>query len=263
MKTLLLDCSPKRSCSTSGYLLSHLSVQIRGEKHREKLLIKNYRSICERLADMDTLVLAMPIYVDGVPGSVLRFFEYLQAYREEHDLPSLRVYAIVNCGFYEGRQTATAHAIIQNFCDRCGFQYMGGIGQGAGEMIGVIRFVNPFIAVAVSLIQFIVNAIILGPSFTFLEACRRVGPINITVNILLYFIFNIFMYIAMCRLGSAVRKQKKTDVIYSTVFCPRPLFVVFADLFWIIKAMLRGVPVWKLCARPYTPRSSDATDRTA
>lgn len=250
MKTLFVDCSPKKKWSTSSYLLSSLSVLLSGEKEKIKLVPKNYETICKELKEVDAIVLGMPIYVDGVPASVLRFFEFVEAYRKEHDLPRVKVYAIVNCGFYEGKQTKTTHRIIEHWCERCGFSYLGGIGQGAGEMIGVIRFVNPFIAVVGTLIQFIITALVMGSPFSFAETWDKVGFLNIGINVGLFFIFNIFMYISMVKLAKACRNLKSTPVIYSTVFCPRFLFVIFADLFWIIKALLRGVPVWRLKEKP-------------
>lgn len=254
MKTLLVDCSPKKRLSTSSYLLSNLSVGLWGEKKKIKLVPKNYDAILEKMQQADAVVLAMPIYVDGVPASVLRFFEYAAQHCAKPLAAPPKVYAMVNCGFYEGKQTQTCHSIIENWCKRCGFAYMGGIGQGAGEMIGVIRFVNPFIAVAVSLIQFIIHAILLGNEFTFQEACRRVGLINISVNIGLFFVFNLLLYVALHKLAKCIRHGQSTPVVYSTVFCPRFLFVLFADLFWIIKALLRGVPVWKLTDKPANRR---------
>lgn len=250
MKTLLVDCSPKKSLSTSSYLLSTLSFQLTGEKEKLKLLPKNYDSVCRSMQNADAIVLAMPIYVDGVPASVLRFFEYVQNFRTENHLPPLKVYGLVNCGFYEGEQTKTCHRIIENWCNRCGFHYMGGVGQGAGEMIGIIRFVNPFIAIVGSLIQFIIIAILSANQLTFAEICQRVGFVNIAINIGLFFIFNIFMYIAIFKLAKACRHMRSIPVIYSTVFCPRFLFVIFADLFWIIRALLHGVPVWALNEKP-------------
>lgn len=256
MKILLVDCSPKRKLSTSAYLLSVFSAQITGEKEKIKLLPKNYDLICKGMQKADAVVFAMPIYVDGVPASVLRFFEYFQNFCGENNFPPVKVYAIVNCGFYEGKQTKTCHRIIENWCNRCGLRYMGGIGQGAGEMIGVIRFVNPFIAIVGSLIQFIIYAVTSAGQFSFAEALHSIGFINIAVNIGLFFVFNTFMYIATFRLAKACRHAQSVPVIYSTVFCPRFLFVIFADLFWIIKALLRGVPVWSLKDRP-----ADRTDK--
>jgi hypothetical protein len=49
------------------------------------------------------------------------------------------IYVIINNGFYEGRQTHIAFEIVQNWCERTGVQFGGGIGQGAGEMIGAAK----------------------------------------------------------------------------------------------------------------------------
>ena len=178
------------------------------------------------------------------------FFEYVQALCERESFPEVKIYAVVNCGFYEGRQTKTCHSMIQNWCRSCGFSYEGGIGQGAGEMIGIIRFVNPFLAVALTLIQLVINAILHAEKFIFSEALLKIALINISVNMAIFLIFNIFMYIAVSRLARAIRNSSSAPLLYSTVFCPRFLFVIFADLFWIIKALLRGVPVWRLKEKP-------------
>lgn len=239
MKSLLIDCSPKKRGSTSSYLLSHLSIQIPGKKEKIKLIPKNYADICEKLNQVDAIVLAMPIYVDGVPASVLKFFEYVQAYVKGKDI-KIKVYSVVNCGFYEGNQTKSTFSIISNWCDRCGFDFRGGIGQGAGEMIGVIRYVNFFLAVFITLILFVVQCFKLGSEFTLLKALSSTNYINAIVNVVLYFVFNIFMYVSMCRLGRDIRKNRQKRIIYSTVFCPRFLFVIFADIFWVVKALFRG-----------------------
>ena len=132
METLLVDCSPKKNLSTSAYLLSTLSVQITSKKRKEKikLLPKNYDSICKSMQKADVVVFAMPIYVDGVPASVLRFFEHVQNYCVENQLPPVKVYAIVNCGFYEGEQTKTCHHIIENCVIAVAFAIWAVSGRG-------------------------------------------------------------------------------------------------------------------------------------
>jgi len=50
--------------------------------------------------------------------------------------PGLLVYAIVNNGFYEGRQNVTALDMMRNFCDRAGLAWGQGVGVGAGGMAG-------------------------------------------------------------------------------------------------------------------------------
>jgi len=42
----------------------------------------------------------------------------------------------VNNGFYEGKQNHIALEIIKNWCEHTGVKFGGGIGQGAGGMMG-------------------------------------------------------------------------------------------------------------------------------
>ena len=45
----------------------------------------------------------------------------------------------VNCGFYEGKQAAIALRIVENWCERRGFEYKQGIGCGAGGMLAHLK----------------------------------------------------------------------------------------------------------------------------
>ena len=48
------------------------------------------------------------------------------------------VYGIVNCGFYEGIQNETALKILQNWCEKTGLTWSGGIGIGGGGAMGML-----------------------------------------------------------------------------------------------------------------------------
>lgn len=61
--------------------------------------------------------------------------KYMKA---EHD-NDIYVYAIVNNGFYEGKQNHIAIDIIKNWSLRCGIHFAQGIGHGAGEMMEYLK----------------------------------------------------------------------------------------------------------------------------
>jgi hypothetical protein len=63
----------------------------------------------------------------------------LEKYFTNEEAKNITVYSIINNGFYEGKQTHIAFEVIQNWCEHCGINFGGGIGQGAGEMIGVTK----------------------------------------------------------------------------------------------------------------------------
>lgn len=244
MKTILVDCSPKKRFSTSGYLLSHLSFTLPGKKNRIKLAVKNYDKICEGIEKSDNLILALPTYVDGVPASVLKFLKYVEEFVKEKDL-KLKVYVICNCGFYEGKQNANSLAILEQWCKKCRFVYKGGLGLGAGEMFGALRIVTPFLAIFSTLIIVLALIIKYGSNLTFMHVVDSCY-LNIVINIAVYFIFNTLMYIKIAKLSYAIRKRKPFKNSFTTVLCPKFLFVFFADIFWIIRAIFKKVPVWRL-----------------
>lgn len=251
MRTLFLDCSAKKKRSTSSYLAWHLKVSVDGEKIRRKLLLREYPAILAELEQVDRLVLSMPMYVDGIPSNVLHFMQAVEEANIRREKP-LRVYVISNCGFWEGRQNKNVLAMAANWCARCGFDYMGGLGVGAGEMLGIVRYFNVILALLIGGVQMLVNAIIqlTRGGFDPIEMLKSVSVINLAINILLIFVFSSLMYVEMGRLARAVRKGRKVENRYTTVLCPRFLFVIFADLFWIIRAMFKRVPFWRLYARP-------------
>lgn len=110
MKITLINGSPKRRDSASGVILSQL-----------KGYMKNDASLCElhfftphpqpeqlqAAADSDVLIFAFPLYVDGIPSHMVSALLDLETVIREKK-KKRTVYAILNCGFYEGCQNAVA-----------------------------------------------------------------------------------------------------------------------------------------------------------
>jgi hypothetical protein len=95
--------------------------------------------IYEEIAAGDVIVLASPLYIDSIPSNVHKVLIELENYIKKENAENIIVYAIMNNGFYEGKQTRIAFEIIQNWCEHTGLKFGGGIGQGAGEMIGATK----------------------------------------------------------------------------------------------------------------------------
>ena len=77
------------------------------------------------------ILIAFPLYVDGIPSNLLR--ELIG--HEQSIPPGTRVYALVNNGFYEGEQNATAIVMLRNWCACAGLTWGQGLGVGAGEIL--------------------------------------------------------------------------------------------------------------------------------
>lgn len=138
MKMALINGSPKGGPSNSGFLLEKLKPLITegNELHSYRVNAKQLKPEQYReLNEADVIVLAFPLYFDAIPSHLLRMMVELENYRQsEPGNPNLIVYALINNGFFEGRQCTIAADIVSNWCVRCGFRFGMAVGHGAGEM---------------------------------------------------------------------------------------------------------------------------------
>ncbi len=144
MTITAINGSPKGASSNSREVISILQSMLPAETKwnivtsiKEGKRDPGTHSVDPALTAADVLVIAFPLYVDGLPASLM---EYLQSYAESHrTVPpnerKQRVFAIANCGFYEGEQNRTALEIVGHFCTSAGLDWCGGAGIGTGEMI--------------------------------------------------------------------------------------------------------------------------------
>lgn len=142
MKIAAINGSPKGDASNSREVISIIQsmslqeaewtvvTQIREENNLDSFSF-------DALFAADVLIIAFPLYVDGMPASLMKFLsQYAKgvgAFRKNMD--SQRVFAVANCGFYEGIQNELALEMTAHFCAEAGLEWCGGVGIGTGEMI--------------------------------------------------------------------------------------------------------------------------------
>jgi multimeric flavodoxin WrbA len=136
-KVVLLVGSPRTKKSTSaslgGYLLEQLAAK--GIDVETIHTYTNFNNAALASIDSaDLVILAFPLYVDGLPGALVTALEKIAAQRTGKQTQQ-RFAAISNCGFPEARHNDTALAICADFARAAGFQWAGGLSLGAGEMI--------------------------------------------------------------------------------------------------------------------------------
>ncbi|MDR2193320.1 MAG: NAD(P)H-dependent oxidoreductase [Treponema sp.] len=142
MKISIINGSQKPNGSNTSIILSVLN-NLLGKDND----IDNYtlgvnqfsEEIYNKIVLSDVIVFAFPLYTDSIPSNMLKMLIELEGFFGREKAKETVVYAIINNGFYEGKQTHIAFEIIQNWCERSGVLCGGGIGQGAGEMIGATR----------------------------------------------------------------------------------------------------------------------------
>ena len=87
MKTVFINCSPKKRFCASAYFLFLQRLFVSGNKVSEKLRTPaDHERILAELRDAQTVVFGLPLYVDGIPSHVLRFMEELEAFCRNMDI---------------------------------------------------------------------------------------------------------------------------------------------------------------------------------
>jgi multimeric flavodoxin WrbA len=139
--------------SNTGIILNRLNFHIKKEHEVINYVLGSKQfspGIYKEIIAGNIVVLAFPLYIDSIPSNVLKMLIALEdcIKKEKNSMDERcsaagliagQVYAIINNGFYEGSQTHIAFEMIQNWCERTGLKFGGGIGQGAGEMLGATK----------------------------------------------------------------------------------------------------------------------------
>jgi multimeric flavodoxin WrbA len=141
VKVALINGSPKPRGSASAMLLDGLRACLPAGLECVECPLHAVRPAedpARLLLDTDALVLACPVYVDGLPAHLLTALEGLEAplRRGGH---GQRVYALVNCGFYEGAQTVNALDMLRCWSGRAGLIWGRGMGVGAGGALHALK----------------------------------------------------------------------------------------------------------------------------
>lgn len=242
MKILILNGSPRRKNSTSGYLAKMLRI----------LLCRHSVKICSIMSDseneifnefnsIDALVVSLPLYVDGMPSHVVSFLKKAEKICRENDC-HFNVYAVSNNGFIEGKQNAVQLEQFHCWCNRAGLEWSGGIGIGGGEMLRVLSLIYPcLIAFNVLSALFWISKGAEANLRLFSQALQNLG---IFVFFCFHFWFTIF------KLSLDIRKKRKAEKNrFTRIFVPAPIFIIFADIFMVISSVFNGRFIFMLLGR--------------
>lgn len=246
MNMVMLNFSPKGEKSNSEYFLKLFSRQ-----QTENISgMGNVQSVFDKIKDADVIVAAFPLYVDGLPSHMLAFLQGLEEYAKDKPL-SGRCYGIVNNGFYEGEQCKPALDILHVFCIRTGLDWGGGIGIGGGEMLGSIRWL-PLVSGAMTGLMSVYQMVFMIAADRF-HVTQWIAGIPwrwFFSGVIMWLLFSGGMLLRMLQMKAAVRKGNMfLDVYTHPTFCPRFLFVIFADVFWVISAARNRTGFWNLRKR--------------
>jgi multimeric flavodoxin WrbA len=138
-KVLFLNGSPRKGSGNSEYLVGLLQEKIGKDNAYDEVYAADRMEAEAEHAQADAIVVVFPLYVDSLPHHLIRWLCSFEKILKETPHKTIPLYALANCGFYEGLQNATALEILKNFCDKCGLSWRGGVGIGTGEMLKAVK----------------------------------------------------------------------------------------------------------------------------
>ena len=233
MKTVFINASPKKRFCASAYFLFLQRLFVGGRQVSRKLRTPaDYEGILHELDDAQAVVFSLPLYVDAVPSHVLRFMERMEAYCKEKGL-RLSVYCLANNGFIEGRQNEPLMQVFENFCARAGLGWGGGVGVGGGVMLNVYRIVY-LVQIGLLLLNILLTLFNTG-SFYARDALLNFGQ---HTAVILYLNLGVLFY--LIRMGRFIRRGDCAGKKYTRILIPSFLFILFADVFFVIFSVLEG-----------------------
>lgn len=137
MKIALINGSPKMGENNSGYFANEMEKLLSACEVVSIRISRPHINEQDRalLAGCNALLFCFPLYVDSIPSQLLTVLMELETFFREKQIKA-NVYAVVNCGFYEGVQNHIAFDVLRNWSNRAGLCWRQGVGIGAGEMLG-------------------------------------------------------------------------------------------------------------------------------
>lgn len=151
------------------------------------------------------------MYVDSLPSTVIKFLCDFEEYARKSRKRST-VYAVVNCGFYEGIQNKHAIQIIKNFCEKVKYSWRFGVGIGAGE---------------------------------FLRETKEVIPINSKVKL------NIYESLQEIKKDIESSNEEVKQSIFVSPRFPKFMYIFAGNRGWIKSAKIKAISKKQLYAKPF------------
>ena len=142
---LLIGSAKAPGTSSSEALLTFLAKQLEAKGIETRLeyvarLSHRPEVLFEAIEAADLFVLGCPLYVDALPYLVVQACERVAEYRrdlaERGEASPTAFASIINCGFPEAEQCATALRITELFARDAGLAWRGGLALGGGQPLG-------------------------------------------------------------------------------------------------------------------------------
>ena len=156
----------------------------------------------------------------------------MESFCKEYKI-ELKIYVIANNGFIEGKQNATLFRVMENFCTRSNLQWCGGIGIGGGVMFNALKVVL-MIEIGIFIFSILISGILYANWFP----SDTIQSFLSMLLIISFFHSGVIFY--MTKMGLKINKGNNFGEKYTRILLPSFLFILIADVFFIIVSLFKG-----------------------
>jgi hypothetical protein len=241
MNILVINGSPKKRGGASAFFSKVLGFMLSPQKVMLKTIgvSRNYENIFTDLKIMDVVIISVPLYVDSIPSHVIHFLQQMEQYCVNNKCKFM-LYVISNSGFVGGHQNQAHLEQYKCWCERAGVTWGGGLGIGGGVMLYVIFYV----ILLLSIIQFVIGILI--NIFSGKPAVNNTLLLSFFRGMIIWLFFSSGMLFYEFILAQAIKKQKTIKNKYTRAMVPSFVFLIFADIFMVLEALIHGKIIFSL-----------------
>jgi multimeric flavodoxin WrbA len=241
MNILVINGSPKKKGGASAFFSKVLGFMLLPQKVMSKTIgvSRNYENVFTDLKTANTVILSVPLYVDGIPSHLIYFLQQMEQYCVNNKCKFM-FYVISNSGFVGGHQNQGHLEQYKCWCERAGVTWGGGLGIGGGVMLHVIFYVTLLLGI----IQFIIG-ILINISFG-KPVVNNALLLSFIRSMIVWLFFSSGMLFYEFILARAIKKQKIIKNKYTRAMVPSFIFLIFADIFMVLNALVHGKTIFSL-----------------
>ena len=247
MNILIINGSPKKERGASAFFANVLHFMLFPHKVTtiSPGVSKDYREIFNNLQNADAVVITVPLYVDSIPAHFIHFLKEMEQYCKNSKCRFM-LYVISNSGFVGGHQNQAHLEQYKCWCERANITWGGGLGIGGGVMLNVL-FKIMLLWTGIQIVVGMIINIFSGNSV--IDNAINTLLSGFTHSIILILFFYCGMSFFEFMLAWAIKNKKTIKNKYTRVTLPSFIFIVVADIFMALKALLHGKLVFSLFKR--------------
>lgn len=131
-KVMIVNASPRAPKSNSKQYAKLFSAYCRLDTEYCEVRKSNHFALCRMIENCSDIVFVFPLYVDGIPVTLLNFLKTLE---ENAPLQKPAISVVINCGFIEPHQNDIAVQMVRLFASKNGYPFGSAFKIGGGEAI--------------------------------------------------------------------------------------------------------------------------------